>query len=460
MHPIDHSPVSRMDIYKTRDTRDIDEIFKLRFLTYCLELKTERADDFPDGRERDQWNVHAIHFAAKDTVTDQIVGCLRLVRHSEKEFPMETIFQLPPSNHIYCAGKAVFYVYQTKGLYNPEWTSPKLKELVCECRKSYLRYGDVPQLDEYDPKSAIYLVRAVYPVDSVSRESVSAFGEEWFSMRFVPGDGNPRLNEDMFYCQAFGIPVFRWVQDRLFNSADDFGGHVASMSRLCSIPPRRMHGAARSTSLLPQFPSKMRYTFAMFVLTNLAFFEDMRKVKRIIRHISGMFREELITKVLSIPITERENIPHFVSANAALGFDGRKNVTIDRSYPVYRYPGYFLRIEQVASVLYDLLRKGSISEDCLRHYFKDSCPQGEVPAEATRFKPHSHELAEFLTTDGPLHACGLTGEELRRIMNERVQDGPELKIMNMTEWEEDIQECKASLELVKSCMGNSFSAYS
>ena len=82
----------RIIISETSDPHNLDAIFRLRFETYCLMLKTERAEDHPDGRERDQWDEHAVHFAAKDCVSGEIIGCLRLVRHSGKGFPMETLF--------------------------------------------------------------------------------------------------------------------------------------------------------------------------------------------------------------------------------------------------------------------------------------------------------------------------------------------------------------------------------
>src|SRR3989344_9690300 len=84
--------------------------------------------------------------------------------------------------------------------------------LICEARKSYLVYGEVPLLDEYDEKSTIYLATARYPV-----EGSSMFTEEHITMRLVPANGNfgePSGTEDL------ALFVYKDYDGNLYSAKD------------------------------------------------------------------------------------------------------------------------------------------------------------------------------------------------------------------------------------------------
>jgi N-acyl amino acid synthase of PEP-CTERM/exosortase system len=67
---------------------ELEEVYRLRFHVYCTECSFESPDDHPDGRETDEYDAHSIHFIAIDPAKN-IVGSVRLIKHSELGFPIE-----------------------------------------------------------------------------------------------------------------------------------------------------------------------------------------------------------------------------------------------------------------------------------------------------------------------------------------------------------------------------------
>ena len=64
-------------------------VYELRFQTYCQELGFLKADDFPDGREVDEFDNTASHFCEFDAA-GCISGYVRLVRENTSgQFPFE-----------------------------------------------------------------------------------------------------------------------------------------------------------------------------------------------------------------------------------------------------------------------------------------------------------------------------------------------------------------------------------
>ncbi len=70
------------------------EVLSLRYQVYCEERGFEAPEDHPDGLERDAYDEAAVHFAAIDRLTSRVIGTVRLVLHSEKNFPGEQLFDL------------------------------------------------------------------------------------------------------------------------------------------------------------------------------------------------------------------------------------------------------------------------------------------------------------------------------------------------------------------------------
>lgn len=64
------------------------ESYRLRFQVYCKECNFISEADYPDGIEKDDFDRHAIHFAAFDS-TDAMVGAVRLILPTCEHFPIE-----------------------------------------------------------------------------------------------------------------------------------------------------------------------------------------------------------------------------------------------------------------------------------------------------------------------------------------------------------------------------------
>jgi N-acyl-L-homoserine lactone synthetase len=72
---------------------ELARIFQLRYEVYCLEKKFLRAEDYPDGIERDEFDDDSVHFVALDTDDSaQLLGSFRLILPSEHGFPCERHF--------------------------------------------------------------------------------------------------------------------------------------------------------------------------------------------------------------------------------------------------------------------------------------------------------------------------------------------------------------------------------
>ncbi|MBW2103781.1 MAG: PEP-CTERM/exosortase system-associated acyltransferase, partial [Deltaproteobacteria bacterium] len=65
-----------------------ERIYRLRYEIFAREFGFENPEELPDGLEKDVYEPYAIHYAAMDE-TDEIVGTVRLIRHSENGFPIE-----------------------------------------------------------------------------------------------------------------------------------------------------------------------------------------------------------------------------------------------------------------------------------------------------------------------------------------------------------------------------------
>jgi N-acyl amino acid synthase of PEP-CTERM/exosortase system len=56
-----------------------DDVFRLRYLVYCLEKGYEDAGRFPDGLERDRYDGHAVQMLVRHRETGLAVGAVRLI---------------------------------------------------------------------------------------------------------------------------------------------------------------------------------------------------------------------------------------------------------------------------------------------------------------------------------------------------------------------------------------------
>ncbi len=69
----------------------IDEVAQLRYRVYCEEFGYERPQDFPDRRERDNFDAHSMHCLVTHRRSGHTAGCVRLVcATDELALPLET----------------------------------------------------------------------------------------------------------------------------------------------------------------------------------------------------------------------------------------------------------------------------------------------------------------------------------------------------------------------------------
>lgn len=57
----------------------LDQVHKLRYEVYCVENPFEKVADHPDGREKDRFDLHAVHSALIHRPSESVVGCVRLI---------------------------------------------------------------------------------------------------------------------------------------------------------------------------------------------------------------------------------------------------------------------------------------------------------------------------------------------------------------------------------------------
>ena len=69
----------------------------VRYQIYCLERGFEDPLLHPGGIETDKYDAHAVHLAAVEGETGQVVGCARIIRHD----PDQKNFKFPLEEHFF-----------------------------------------------------------------------------------------------------------------------------------------------------------------------------------------------------------------------------------------------------------------------------------------------------------------------------------------------------------------------
>lgn len=315
-------------------------------------------------------------------------------------------------------------LYRVKTLHSKTWLHDGLKRLVLDARGSYYRYGHCPPMDTYDSKAAVYIVSINYPgKDGASKNSRV---EECVSMRFVPGDGTPLSNEDLKHARINGRPIGELIRDRLFGRDPAFLSKIVSISRLCAITP---YNAVTGQA----YGLKLSHTFPAFLIMNCAFKTDCQKIGRQISFVTGLFRNELIQKSLTVR-SNNEALPVFLPAYKALHLNTAGAIKISRHTLAHRFPAYFLNIHELLILLTKLISSKQLSPSAIDAQLKISgrLTTTSISAEKVGL------LRPMLTSNGRIQNSILTGNKLWSLINKYVNDGPEMKIMNAAIWFRDI----------------------
>lgn len=333
---------------------------------------------------------------------------------------------LPGPLAVYTSKEARFEVYKAKDILNPFWRDPTVKTLLLGARSSYSRYGNRFPLDDYDKKAAIYLVRASYT--HATEPSITTV-EEWLSVRMAPGNGDPRGGGELEMYFHQGKPMDFWLQQRFFpKEGVGFWNYVVSSSRMCGIHPHVVSQPSRGRELVIELGPKHRYTAACFAIIHAQFLVDYPMSEFPYQYITAIIREDLKQKALRISKREENFWPTFTPAYEILGLKDRSEVKLNRSEYAYEYPSYWLDISQLLDLLRLLLSEGRLKKTSLKRYLRFSLEKREAMVN----------LGALLTAHGPIAGSEITGAELRELVDEEVEDVPELKITKTEDWNRGI----------------------
>jgi hypothetical protein len=322
----------------------------------------------------------------------------------------------------YTVDGVTFLIYKAKNLHNPKWNSALLKKITKEARRSYLRYGRMSLLDNYDKNAEIYICRAI---DSVS--------EEWISLRFVPGQTGADLLEDLSQYICNGQPVSIMIKQKLLPRDKNFKKKLVAISRICGIPP---YTVSISESKITNLPIRLKHLAKSFALINKVFFSRTEFV-----YLLGVFRAELLGKLLQFDNYLTLRLP---SAYKLLGCKPRQ-IRLNRNLLAYHFPGYFLNITQLMDLLEKLIKQGKLNFDSVKIFLKFYEPNFK---ESLRGKKYVEVLRviqgldKLLCTRGMIPKSKLKGSELRSLVMSQVTDGPTLKIMPVDKWKRELNKIK------------------
>lgn len=90
---------SRVDKKAVDFEKTMEEVFKLRYKVYCDEWGFEKATDYPEGMERNEFDTQAEHFIIQSTVDNSIIGTARVIFPSELGYPATKHCIIDPNLH-------------------------------------------------------------------------------------------------------------------------------------------------------------------------------------------------------------------------------------------------------------------------------------------------------------------------------------------------------------------------
>ena len=87
-----HEHIKRIKFVEVNSEFLKEEIYRLRYDVYVSEFGFEKKEDHPSGLEKDIYDSHSVELAAIEQIdakTQNVIGTIRLVLHSEHGFPIE-----------------------------------------------------------------------------------------------------------------------------------------------------------------------------------------------------------------------------------------------------------------------------------------------------------------------------------------------------------------------------------
>lgn len=322
-------------------------------------------------------------------------------------------------------------VYRVKDLRKNKWPSSFLKSLLLLARSSYDRYGKRSLLDQYDHKSAIYLAQAVYDYKLDRQEKIKV--AEWLSIRFTPGDGLPAGTGELelFSCQ--GRPLAESLKKRWGLTAEELSRAIVASSRMCGIHPQRL---TPPCSLETVLPTRHQYTPLCFALIQRQFYRDYGFFYRCLTEI---IRPDFAQKGLAIKKGNKNFRPTSLPAHCFLGLE-KEEIRLELETYAYDFPAYWFNLDDLFGLINELLARREITVRTLQHYLGFNSV-AEIKEKAT------NQLKNILRAKGCLVQAKITGNQLRRLVAEKVAVVPELKINNPWQWQRGIQNILKTAEV-------------
>ncbi|MGE5041411.1 MAG: hypothetical protein ACM3IJ_00735 [Candidatus Levyibacteriota bacterium] len=312
-----------------------------------------------------------------------------------------------------------FSLYRAKELFVPEWGNFAAQALVTEARKSYQLYGDIPLLDRFDQKAAVYLTQVTFQDDKERPAN------EWFTVRFVPGEGEPYSSEDLeFYSfseEGNMHSVKKAMVERLPQvagfSEEDLLSKTAAVSRLGAV-----RGYYDNGDEMESAGRGSKYVGISFALMNMQFLKDARHFMDV-RLMTSQIHDSL-RRVLSYPPLSGKYSMPFTPGYNMLRVEPEA-IRVDRTNPdVYAkdFPSYFYDLGSLGAAFRNFIRDGSLSyEDALRYI-----PQQVLDRDVKR------PAINLFRNAGKL--LGQLSNEQLDVIDKTVPDATELCIMDAGDW--------------------------
>ncbi len=328
-------------------------------------------------------------------------------------------------------------IYRGKHIGTDQWLDPALQQKTEELRQSYNRYGNVPSFDSFDKNAAIYLACTEY------RHKSGLLLDEWLSARFIFADHALTPNElhELLQCLYHDQPVIEILRTPTAVTQPE---HIAIVSRICGSSGKFITvDNCPTVPLVQKSQTQLRYTAYAFAFMIKQFLDDYHSWKDI-QFIVGLFRNELITKSLTIQ-TEAKPLPTFHHGVTLFPDAPLDALRIDRDIAAYNFPAYFFNTDSLNLMLQGLITDGQLSQHSVASHLKNPEQIIHLMKGETLSYREFCNMGPLFTRCGSIPSSLMSGEELRAMIVEKVPDGPEFRVLKIRQWEEEFMELIATI---------------
>ncbi|MDP3697665.1 MAG: hypothetical protein Q8R55_06695 [Candidatus Taylorbacteria bacterium] len=326
----------------------------------------------------------------------------------------------------YAIKGVIFNIYLAKKWGSSKWMDPCLRKLTLEFRLAYLRYGNRSLLDKYDIKAGIYLISAEYKVRDNQGKSHAV--KEWLSIRFVPARGRPNGSGELEIYYFGNKRLDQIAKQKLFKGDIKFQDHIFSSSRMCGVSPYFVKEEDETEEI---DISKHNHIPICFALIQHQFITDYFKTGKMSGYISEIIRNDFAAKALTFKRGKIKCGSPSIPAHKTLNLDPSK-IKLNRKVYTYKFPTYWLNIGRLIALISTLIKDKILSDKSVKYYlkinadFKDLIKNGSASEMI--------KLSNLLTVNGKIKYSKLTGVRLRSLIDQNVDDGPELKLTGIKTW--------------------------